>query len=421
MSLLSLIFKNVLRRKSELAFLLIAIAFGVAAVFTLFSLRLGVEQTLFGSSQQQNRLSQLTVYGASGSPFFNFFGSKSLSLNDEAITQIQKIPHVISVSKSLTYQNLASIELNLAGQKIQTDSLIFGLERDTIAQDLTSQIAWDGSESPIPVLISSKLIDFYNLSLAPGAGLPPLSGETFQGETITILPGFSSFFQNQRPAYQKLEGRVIGFSQSTDIIGITVPLATVLKLNQQEGVSKPTYSKLLVQLNSSEKVPEVTQALEDKGFRVTSIQNELQEVGKTLSSLTVILFVLTGMILILAGTMMGVSFWSSLWRRRNELGVLRAIGATRRTLLIMLLGEALLIGAMSAILGLVIGNAATFLFQKLLAQNFSLTSVSMGGIFAHSFPLLLLIGGCTLLLSLCTASLPILRILRQTPRELMML
>ncbi|MEK7524593.1 MAG: ABC transporter permease [Patescibacteria group bacterium] len=421
MSLLSLIFKNVLRRKSELAFLLIAIAFGVAAVFILFSLRLGIEQTLFGSSKMQNRLSELTVYGSSGSPFFNFFGAKSKSLNDEAIIQIQKIPHVISVSKSLTYQNLASIELNLAGQKIQTDSLIFGLERHVVAQDLPPQIAWDGSENPIPVLISSKLIDFYNLSLAPGAGLPPLSGETFQGETITILPGFSSFFQNQKTASQKLEGRVVGFSDRTDIIGVTVPLTNVLKLNQEEGISKPIYSKLLVQLDSPEKVPKVTQALEAEGFRVSSIQNELQEVGKTLSSISIILFVLTGMILILAGTMMGVSFWSSLWRRRNELGVLRAIGATRRTLFIMLLGEAAIIGITSAIFGLLLGSAATIFFQKLLVQNFSLTSIATDEIFSRSPLLLLTIGGLTILLSMSAASLPILKILRQTPRELMIL
>lgn len=420
-----------MRRRGELSLTLLGIAFAVAATFILFSLKLGIEQSLFEAAERKNPLSQITVYGESGT-LLKFLGAgRQKNLNPETLETFKKIPEVKSASPHMVYQNFASVELEILGQVLQTDSLVFGM-------DIEGSGIWEQGtvQGIVPVLISRKLIDLYNLSLAPGVGLPALSEETFKGKDIKILPGYSSFFPNRSEAKKILQGRIIGFSDRVDLIGITVPIDVVRKLNREDGLEKvapsggindlaslrlgleETYNKVFLDLNSPRSVESVTKKLEEEGYRVTSLQREFKEVGRSLQYVEIILFILSGIILATSLLLVGNSFWASLTSRTQELGILRAIGATKGKLTTIFLLEAAFAGIFGGALGLLLGIGAIQIFQKILGSSFYLASVSLETIFSFSPTLLVSLLIASPVLSVIASFIPIIKTFNQPPRAL---
>lgn len=413
----SFIWKDLTRRTQELWLVILGVGFAVCAVFILFALRIGIEQTLFEAQEKKNPLSEITVYGGSGT-FLKLLGaSQQKTLDSQTIQTFEKIPHVRRALPHTVYQNLASVEVEILGQTLQTDTLIFGMPRDVIENDLPADESWTDSKT-IPVLVSRKLIDFYNLSLAPGAGLPNLSEEMFKGKNIKIYPGYSSFFANQEKPKKILDGLVVGFSDRVDLVGITAPLEAVRNLNAGEGKTADTYNKVFLSLDSPRSVETVSKQLESEGYRVTSLQKEFKDVSRSLKYVEIIFFILSAVILAIALLLIGNTFWSQLLKRRQELGILRAIGATRLSLSGIFFLEAVGIGLIGAVIGIGIGEAAIFLFQKILVKNFALASLSIEKIF---FPSLKLIIGLLLITPLLTAiasGIPIIKTLKKSPRAL---
>lgn len=403
-----------MRRRGELSLKLLGIAFAVAATFILFSLKFGIEQSLFEAAERKNPLSQITIYGESGT-LLKFLGAgKQKILNPETLETFKQMPEVKSVSPHLVYQNLASVELEILGQVLQTDSLVFGMEWALIEEELGIK----NNDTPIPVIISKKLIDLYNLSLAPGAGLPALSEETFKGKNIKILPGYSSFFPNRNEAKKILQGRVVGFSDRVDLIGVTVPIDVVQKLNKEENLGKETYNKAFLTLDSPRSVESVTKKLESEGYRVTSLQKEFKEVGRSIQYVEIILFILSGIILATSLLLIGNSFWSQLSRRTSELGILRAIGATKGKLTNLFIIEAAFAGFIGGAFGILLGIGAIQIFQRILGKTFYLASVPLETIFFFSPLLLVSLIIASPILSVIASLIPIIKTFNQPPRML---
>lgn len=414
MKSMDFIWKDVTSRRGEFLLLLTGIAFGIGGIFILFSLRLGIEQTLFEAAARKNPLSEITVYGESGT-LLKFLGAgKQKILSPETLKTFKQMPEVKSVSPHLVYQNLASVELEILGQVLQTDSLVFGMEWALIEEELGIK----NNNTPIPVIISKKLIDLYNLSLAPGAGLPALSEETFKGKDIKILPGYSSFFPNRSEPKKVLQGRIVGFSDRVDLIGVTVPIDVVRKLNREDGIAEETYNKVFVSLDSPRSVEGMTKKLESEGYRVTSLQKEFKEVGRSIQYVEIILFILSGIILATSILLIGNSFWSQLSRRTSELGILRAIGATKGKLMTLFIIEAAFTGIIGGALGLLLGIGAIQIFQRILGKTLYLASISLETIFSLSPLLLVNLLIASPVLSVMASLIPIIKTFNQPPRML---
>ncbi|MBI2638911.1 ABC transporter permease [Candidatus Peregrinibacteria bacterium] len=423
MHISSFIWKDLTRRTQELWLVILGVGFAVCAVFILFALRIGIEQTLFEAQEKKNPLAEITVYGGSGT-FLKLLGaSRQKTLDPQTLQTFEKLPHVKRALPHMIYQNLASTEVEILGQTLQTDTLIFGMPREVIENDLPANEPWENAESSaganaIPVLVSRKLIDFYNLSLASGAGLPNLSEEMFKGKNIKIYPEYSSFFANQEKPKKILNGRVVGFSDRVDLVGITVPIETVRNFNASEGKITDTYNKVFLTLDSPRSVETVSKQLESDGYRVTSLQKEFQDVSRSLKYVEIIFFILSAVILAVALLLIGNTFWAQLLKRRQELGILRAIGATRFTLSSIFFLEAIGIGLIGALIGIAVGETAIFTFQKLLMKNFALASLSIEKIFLASPKLIISLFLITPLLTALASGIPIIGTLKKSPRAL---
>ncbi len=418
MRILSFAWKDLTRRAGELSFVILGTAFGIAAVFILFSLRFGIEETLFEAASRKNPLSEITVYAGSGGNFLKLIGNQNQkTLTPATLEEFTKMPQVKHASPHMVYQNLASLDMEILGQTLQTDSLILGMPREVIENELPENESWT-EKNFIPVLVSKKLLDFYNLSLAPGAGLPNVSENTFQGQEIRIYPGYSSFFSHTEKPKEFLLGKVVGFSDRVDMIGITIPIEIVHNLNADEGRTEDLYNKVFLSLDSPRNVSAVTEKLESQGYRVTSLQKEFQDVNRSLKYIEIIFFILSSIILAISLLLIGNSFWSQLLKRHQELGILRAIGASQRALSLLFLLEAIFIGFIGALFGIAGGQIAVGIFKKLLTQSFTLASLPIEKIF-HTSPLFIItLLIVTPLLTTAASGIPIIKTFKKSPRSL---
>jgi putative ABC transport system permease protein len=99
------------------------------------------------------------------------------------------------------------------------------------------------------------------------------------------------------------------------------------------------------------------------------------EISRLLNMLgigTDVLRAFAGVLLMTAGLSVFIALWSALRERRSDLALLRMLGAPPSKIVALLLGEALWLGVMSAVLGLAGGQALTALIGWMLKLDNSL-------------------------------------------------
>lgn len=128
----------------------------------------------------------------------------------------------------------------------------------------------------------------------------------------------------------------------------------------------------------------------------------LQELWKTLALAERSFIVVSYLVLVIALLGMTVALLTTLSERRREMAILRAIGASARTIFALLVSEALLLSICGIIGGLVVLYVGLLAFSPLLATKFSLT-VGLLAVNGREPLFLLAIIGCTLIASFIPA------------------
>ena len=128
----------------------------------------------------------------------------------------------------------------------------------------------------------------------------------------------------------------------------------------------------------------------------------LQELWKSLAFAERSFIVVSCLVLVIALLGMTVALLTTLSERRREMAILRSIGASARTIFLLLVSEALLLSFCGIIGGLVILYTGLLVFGPLLAKKFALT-VGLLAINGREPLFLLAIIGCALIAGLIPA------------------
>ena len=135
--------------------------------------------------------------------------------------------------------------------------------------------------------------------------------------------------------------------------------------------------------------------------------------GAQISGVMRTMVVIVVLTVVLSLALMAVIFWMSVHERRRQIGVLRALGATQRVVLLAYMTEAALLALAGGLVGAVLAAAAMYLFHDLLvsALGFTILLPSFLSLFA------LIVGGLlvALLVAAAAALVPALRASRQEP------
>lgn len=218
----------------------------------------------------------------------------------------------------------------------------------------------------VPVVVSPTLLELYNGQFAKSHGLPTINSDLAEfivkrgglgrmrftiGLGSTIVSGSNA--KIDRSMRRRVEAQLIGISPKAMPIGMTMPLEYIRRWNREflGEEAAGTYSSIVVTLKSKDQLAVFSQWLQDDlGLR---LEDSLGERFATAIFLVTSLFVLISFVIItISAINIAHNFFMQVSERRRELGILRAVGATRSDVRIMILGEAAFIGVIGGVIGI---------------------------------------------------------------------
>ncbi len=391
-----LVRQSLWRARGSLTLAGFGVAVGIAAFAFFLALRGGLLVAV-GEIFPTERLE--VVAGSTGGSALSFLGGASPALDDEDLETIRAIEGIADAQPRLRFgfpvkawggeeilQGTRYTEL--IGDGVPA-ALLGDLPEGTEFGDLTKsssnrpckndrscgrgEYCDTGGEEPrchkhIPALISPFLLEMYNNYLAPGGGLPQLNRWIFdraRGLTFHVQLGESYVGQatcggrpNCRP--RTVTMRLAGMSRDAVELGVTVPIGYVRRWNEEYGEegSGSAYGNIAVNAESDGEITSVVAQLRRHGYEVPA--SRAQQAGLTITIITTLLTLTAVLIILVAAVNIAHTFFTLVHERRQEIGLYRALGATRGDVRNIVLVEAAMVGFAAGAIGILLAFGATW-------------------------------------------------------------
>ena len=372
--LLRLVKNNLLRMKFRVLMTSAGVFIGTAAVILLMSLGAGLQRSALSGFSEAGDLTEMTV-NAPGDIFFAGGGNiqRDLVLNDRALDGFRELPGVTAVTPLARLQTSAELRLN----RFSGYTNIQGIDPSALRQfDLNLESGVDNI-GPWQILVGAQAGDnFFN----PRTGEPAGESLDLQGQTLQlVLTRYAA--DSQEPIERTVRLRVVGVMEASNgerDFSIYMPLRNVEELNtwatgQRLNINRDGYDQAIIKVASPDVATAVEQAITAQGFFVFSMQSVLRSINTVFLVIQTIVGGIGGLALIVAAFGIANTMVMSIYERTREIGLMKAVGATNRDVMLIFLAEAGTIGLIGGIggviAGLVLGQLGGFIGQQfLLAQ-----------------------------------------------------
>jgi putative ABC transport system permease protein len=222
----------------------------------------------------------------------------------------------------------------------------------------------------VPVVMSPTMIELYNGQFAKSHGLPiadvdfvkfvtqrgGLGAMRFSvGLGLTTIAGSNSIARSKA---RRVEAVLVGISNKAMPIGMTMPIQYIQRWNREflGDEAATTYSSIIVRLKDRNRIAVFSQWLQDDlNLRLEDSLGE--KFATALFVIRLVLVLISLVIITISSINIAHNFFMQVTERRRELGLLRAVGATQTDVLLVVLGEAALIGLFGGAIGLLLGMA----------------------------------------------------------------
>ncbi len=216
---------------------------------------------------------------------------------------------------------------------------------------------------PIPAIISPYLLEIWNGSVAPAHGYPridPSSLGNFLGLTVRVYLGssvFSTMKGSGHPIMRRFQ--LVGVSDKALDLGVTIPMGYIKRWSRifkDSGNARPggtpahTYSSLVVRVKDKRSISQFLAFIKSMGLSYE--ESKAETAGLAVTIITAILLFISIVMILIAAINIAHTFYTIVAQRRREIGVLRAIGASRRDIAALFVLEGTILGALSGLLGI---------------------------------------------------------------------
>ncbi len=391
--LIKLALQNIKEKKLRTFLASLSIAIGTTSFILFLGLSAGIKNSTFEELEKKNPLTQITVRpNIEDSSLISFISRSSEGdLTQNTLEKISKIEGVKVIHPEIQFNNFASLEASLLGFSLITDTMIFGVPEKFIQDDIKEKELWEKTQEPFPCLIPRKLLDLYNMAVAYPQGLPTISEESLLGKELSLYPNYSTFFPGMNEKQDEIRLEVVGFSDKINLLGATLPYEIVENLNQKYSSTSTTkFLELFVETTSSSITPTVAQKIEAMGFNTQYFQKNIKEVEAKFTYLSISLGAISFIILITAAIAIMSTFLATIAERTKEIGLFRALGATKSQIKKLILMEASLIGLFGSVAGTVIGILSSKLIDRIGLKQLEKTTFSPETLFSINLNLIIL-------------------------------
>jgi putative ABC transport system permease protein len=220
------------------------------------------------------------------------------------------------------------------------------------------------------------------LSLAMGQGLPEDGGKVARAVAVIGSKIQQELFIGQNPLGKMLtiddsRYRVIGvLAERGESLGLDMRDMIILPIRSAEALfDSPALFRILVELHSIYDKQSVTQQIyklikqrhqDEEDITIISQQSIMQAFNNILLTLTAIIGLLAAISLVVAGILIMNLSLISVQQRRNEIGLLKALGASSKLIQQIFVWESLMLVAASGVIGVVGAQAIIFIANQWL-------------------------------------------------------
>jgi ABC-type antimicrobial peptide transport system permease subunit len=237
--------------------------------------------------------------------------------------------------------------------RMAVEMVAVGMDKALVEGDLKLGDFRDpGPGRPVPVVISRRLLEIYNKSFAPTRKLPFIGPDMLVG-FVFPLDFNRSMIARVGPG-PALEGQaeVVGVSDRVPLVAVTIPLESARRINRATGTDAETFSGVTLRAKDPSLLPRITEAVHRMGLKVDDQERKLAEnAGLAVALTTSALALLSALICVLAAVNIAQTLFASVRARAREIGVMRAVGASRADIRLLVFCEAGMVGLMGGALG----------------------------------------------------------------------
>jgi len=326
--MIDLAIKNILRQKTRTIITLVGIAIGIGAIVSLGSISSGLRVMI--SEQLEQVSGQITVIQKSNAALFMAMSESRIS--ESTLQEIENINGVKEVAPIIMKSGY------LEGTKMFGQPNMYEIGLDPGKEELyaAGSIEYEDGEGleegdTYVAVLGHNIADSLDLDV----------GDTIEVEGTELeIKGIIEKFDNPAVDY-----------------GIMIPMQTAKELLDRED-----YSIIMVYPEDVKDVADVADAIEDSIDGVTTVTTEefTKQIGKIIDQIQFFTLGIAGISAIVGGLGVMNTMIMSIMERRREIGIMKAIGATRKFILSQIITESIIIALIGGIIGVLLGSTGSF-------------------------------------------------------------
>lgn len=345
--------KSLRHRQMRSWLTILGIVIGIAAVVSLLTLGQSFQKEV---DKQLSTLGSNTIFitptaGSSGGFGGGMLSPSSGKLYDRDAERIKRVPEVDTVARLLSVRTTVSYkDKNLTASISGVEPGVF--EKTTALKMAQGRFLQENDRRSVVIGDKIAYDTFGSRNTVSVNSILAIKGVKYR--VIGILEKSGGGF-----GYSNTDSQIIiPFTEARDMFKNTLApnevQALVLSIREGSNLSEVS-DKLKNELDSSHKVKPET-----RDYSVVDPASIQKAVESVLSMITVFLGAIAGISLLVGGLAIASSMFTSVIERTHEIGVLKAVGATRGDILKIFVLEAGAVGAIGGVIGVLIGICVAY-------------------------------------------------------------
>ena len=351
------------RQKVRKGLSILGVTIGIAAIISIVSLSSGF-QDLVNTQFEQGFSSNTLIVTTESISFADTESDLQLYINDtKIINAIENVNQSVAVLQKTCLIQIGDQEyiLSVIGVDYELYSSIF--EKTFVAESGLIPTSPENTS----VVIGARVNDPWK----NGSLLTSISSEI--NITYTTRSGVNVENRTYTGRIDGILGEIGGTTIGGPIdVGVYIPIETAEEFFETNEVKT-----IIVQLTSSNdkvlvEASDEIEAVFGNQIQVITPKSVLDAISSVIRTIELFVSAITGISLVVAGVGIMNTMLTSLMERVREIGILKALGMQKRTVLTVFINEALIIGLLGSVFGILTGSALALSIDQLgLLENFT--------------------------------------------------
>lgn len=367
---------------------------GTGAVVTLVGLGFGLQNIILEQIVLGDTLRSLNITPPP---------ARAVTLNPQAVQEFYEVEHVQDVAPLASFAALITFD---------------GLTGNTFLQGANpNYFRFTGTKEIAGELFSEENPDQYRDSVILTSGMLKL----FEVEDPESAIGKQVSFRVFVPKEETGETIEVELKKRYTVVGISSEESrsgALLLLNELKSqIAVEEYERVQLLVDDADYLDPVTSAIVDRGYGVTALSKTVEQAKKIFQGIQAVLAVFGGIALVVSAIGMFNTMTVTLLERTGEIGIMRTLGASARDIKILFIAEAVVVGFLGGVVGILIGVGIGFSLNTMVniaASNFGGKAVAL---FSYPAPFIIFIAVFSAVVGFLTGVFPATRAAALNPLD----